>query len=259
MDRPPLLGNIIRPLLPLLITGALGLQAATIEARYSIAFWVIGHVGTTTLKLTTGQQRYRIEANATLEGIAALLAHHHSEHFLSEGHIDAQGRLIPERYRVLRTMDDYRREQLYRFGRNGITLYQHEKMLVTLRRFDPDTMRYVAKSRPAERRAFLRLPYPAEDDLLTLYFNARPQLESLASGDSLTQHAAGTDGGEVHVTRRPAPYRYSVQLDQDIFRSARGEMEIETDEAYYVKNAVLKDVLLFGDLEVEREWLRQSP
>lgn len=250
---------MIRPLLPLLITAALGLQAATIEARYSISFWVIGRVGTASLKLTTEQQRYRIEANATLEGIAALLAHHHSEHFLSEGRIDAQGHLIPERYRVLRTMDDYRREQLYRFGPNGVTVYQHEKMLLTLRRFDPDTMRYVSKSRPAERRSFLRLPYRAWDDLLTIYFNARPQLEMLTPKDSLTLRAAGADNGEVNVTRMPAPYRYSVQLDQDIFRSAHGEMEIETDKAYYVKNAVLKDVLLFGDLEVEREWLRQSP
>ncbi|MHC3993624.1 DUF3108 domain-containing protein [Thiomicrolovo sp. ZZH C-3] len=246
-------------LLLLTAAAALSLNAATLQARYAISFWVIGRVGTATLKLETDRDRYRIEANATLEGVAALLAHHHRESFLSEGRIGDDGRLIPERYRVLRTMDDYRREQLYRFGRNGITRYQHEKMRVTLRRFNADTMRYETKTRPAERRYFFRLPYRADNDLLTLYFNARKQLETLVPGQTIVQRAAGADSGEVHVASTPEPFRYSVQLDQDIFRSARGEMEIETDEAYYVKNAVLKDVLLFGDLNVEREWLKQEP
>ncbi|WP_345970584.1 DUF3108 domain-containing protein [Sulfurimonas sp. HSL1-6] len=246
-------------ILALLTAAAFSLSAATIEARYAISFWVIGQVGSATLKLQTDAGRYRIEANATLQGVAALLAHHHSEYFQSEGHIDAAGRLVPERYRVLRTMDDYRREQLYRFGPSGILRSQHEKMRVTLRRFDAASMRYVTTTRPAERRSFQLEPYRADNDLLTLYFNVRQQLATLAPEHSLTFNAAGAGRGKVHIERALLPYRYRVQLDQDIFRSAHGEMAIETDETFYVKSAILKDVLLFGDLKVEREWLKKSP
>jgi len=248
----------MRPLL-LLAAAALCAQAATIEARYAISFWVFGRIGTATLKLETGPGRYRIEANATLEGVAALLAHHHREYHNSVGRMDADGRLLPERYHVLRTLDNYRRDRTYRFGRGGIYRSQAETFVAVTRRFDPAAMRFVTTKHPSERRYTRLEPYRAEDDLLTLYFNARKKLETLPPGRSVILRAAGAGDGKVLVKREQAPQHYTVRLEQDIFRSAHGEMQIETDKDFYVKKAVLKDVLLFGDLEVKREWLRLSP
>ena len=102
-------------------------------------------------------------------------------------------------------------------------------------------------------------PYDAEDDLLTLYFNARKTLAQLPANTSASLPAAGTGHGVVRIMSTAVPMHYILYLDQDIFQSREGEMSIETDKAFYIKEAVLKDVFLFGDLKVQRARLKESP
>ena len=102
-------------------------------------------------------------------------------------------------------------------------------------------------------------PYEADEDLLSLYFNAKNLLTGLQTGETIRREAAGAEHGIVTIRRDAHPFHYTFFLDQDIFRSQSGEMEIVTDNAFHIKNAVLKDVFLFGDLKIERVWLRQSP
>ena len=245
----------------LLSAAAVLLHSAVFEVQYAVSFWFLGRIGTTTMHFESADGRYRIEANATLEGIAALIAHHHSEHHVSSGHIAADGTLIPKHYDVTKTLDDYRSIRHYYFDRRHrrILLQQQTERTVSERRFDIDSMQFDTKRR-LKKSAFVRLePFYAENDLLSLYFNVRNVLGTLKASEQLQLSAVGARNGEVHISRQNGMYDFFVYLDQDIFRSKEGKLFVQTDRDLYVKSAVMKDVLLFGDLDVEREWLRQSP
>ena len=248
-----------RFLLPLVLASAL--SAATLDAEYSLSYSIFPAIGTTTLHFESGRGRYRIVAEAKLRGLAAVLAHHHTERHTSIGALDGQGRLIPERYETLRTMDDFRRERRYLFDRthHDILFEERTERRIKTKRFDPIKMRYIPTEQNTTARSRRIEPYDAENDLLSLYFNARPLLATLPPNTSVDLPAAGTIHGSVTIERDMTPLHYTLFLDQDIFRSSKGEMAIETDETFFIRKAVLKDVFLFGDLSVEREWLRQSP
>ena len=248
-----------RFLLPLVLASAL--SAATLDAEYSLSYSIFPAIGTTTLHFESGRGRYRIVAEAKLRGLAAVLAHHHTERHTSIGAVDGQGRLIPERYETLRTMDDFRRERRYLFDRthHDILFEERTERRIKTKRFDPIKMRYIPTEQNTTARSRRIEPYDAENDLLSLYFNARQTLAGLTPGETVGLKAAGTGHGIVRITRETDALHFLFFLDQDIFRSKEGELVVMTDGNYYIKTAVLKDVFLFGDLSVEREWLRQSP
>ena len=248
---------------PLLLLTALtsSLFAAALDARYEISYAFFPSMGTVELHYRSAGGRYTIEANATLHGLAAMLAHHHAEYHVSSGRIDAQGRLIPDRYDTLRTLDGYRREQRFAFSpaRQRVTRHERTERTVTSKHFDMATMRYVSEEHTDADVNNRLMPYRASDDLLSLYFNARERLGALREGSVLRFRAAGAGNGVVTLKRDAEPQHFTLFIHQDIFRSSRGEMQIELDKALFVKKAVLKDVFLFGDLKVTREALKEEP
>jgi hypothetical protein len=237
------------------------LSAETLDAVYAISYGIFPPIGTTTLHFESEKGRYRIVAEAKLHGLVAVLARHHTERHTSIGHVDARGRLVPERYETLRTLDGYRRERRYFFDRQHHHILFEERIERTIeeKHFDPKTMHYLRTKRPETTRFERIEPYNADNDLLSLYFNARPSLAQLPANGTIRLAAAGAGRGIVRIVREKLPLHYILFLDQDIFQSKKGELHIETDEAFYVKNAVLKDVLLFGDLKVERVRLKERP
>ena len=237
------------------------LSAVTLDAEYSLSYGIFPAIGTTTLHYESADGRYRIVAEARLHGLAAILAHHHTERHISIGAIDAKGRLVPQRYETLRTMDGFRRERSYLFEQRHryIIFEEHVDIQRKEKHFDPQTMHYVETVHP-EKMFYRHIElYQAKDDLLSLYFNGRETLSALPVGETFNFAAAGAEHGIVKVTRQVLPLHFIFLLDQDIFRSKQGEVYVVTDEALYVKSAILKDVFLFGDLKVEREWLRTGP
>lgn len=245
----------------LFLLTALSLHAAVFEVQYSVSYWFLGRIGTTNLRLETHDGHYRIDATATLEGVAALLARHHHERHSSEGRVGNDGTLIPVRYDVNKTLDGFSELKRYYFeGRQRrVLLQEHIKAEASSRHFDLHAMQFVSKVHTEEHSRMRLLAFYCRNDLLTLYFNARKPLKKLAANQSLSLKAVGARHGDVRIARLPETNHFAVKLDQDIFKSKNGTLYVEADDAMYVKRAVLKDVLLFGDLEVEREWLKRSP
>lgn len=237
------------------------LHARTLEARYTLSYWVFDDIATVTLRMHSDAKRYSIDATAALQGIAAVIAHHHVERHHSEGEIDAAGRLVPERYDTIRTYDDYRREQHYRFAhaKRRIQLTQKEQRTENIRRFNTTTLRMETTPRSHEKAFRRTLPFYAPDDLLTLYFNARKSLKKLPPAQTVKLPCVGSRSGIVTVGKTARPLEFILFIDQDIFRSKEGKMDIEMDRNFFVKKAVLKDVFLFGDLKVQRQRLEERP
>lgn len=248
-------------LFSLLLFVTLSTHAAVLEATYDISYWFLDHIATTSLRFESANGRYRIEANATLHGFAAALAHHHAEHHVSTGRIDTHGRLIPDTYRTERSLDGYKRTQRYTFDRqrHTIVLKQDETRMIETRHFDPLAMRYSVTESPQEISFTRRERYDADDDLLTLYFNARKGLKKLPPGQTVKLPCVGSRSGIVTVGKTARPLEFILFIDQDIFRSKEGKLDIEMDRNFFVKKAVLKDVFLFGDLKVQRQRLEERP
>lgn len=245
----------------LLFFTLLNLQAETIEARYTLSYWILDDIAVVTLRYVSEKGRYHIDAEAKLQGVTAVLANHHVERHHSEGRVDAAGRLIPERYDAVRTYDGYVREQHYRFDhkRKRVLQRQTEERTRTERRFDAESIRFVSERKTQEHHFERVEPFYAPDDLLTLYFNARKSLKSMPPNSRRIFPAVGSRNGKVTVSKKSAPLAFGLIMDQDIFRSKAGEMDLQMDEAFYVVRSVLKDVLLFGDLKVERVYLKREP
>ena len=239
----------------------LPLHAHRIDVTYDISYWFLDHIASTTLHFESDQGRYHIAAKAQLHGIAAAMARHHTEEHNSSGSINSSRKLIPQRYTVVRSLDGYRREQEYHFDyrRHRILLHQHETWIKYEKRFDPTSMHFVNTDKSHQRSFARQLRFWAGDDLLSLYFNARNRLMAMQPGETLFFHAVGSRNGIVKVQRTTEPHRYIVFINQDIFRSKEGKLFITLDKNYFVKEAVLKDVFLFGDLTVKRMSLERSP
>lgn len=237
------------------------LHAARFEAQYAVTFWWLGRVGTTHIHFESHGKHYRIEAEAYLEGIAALIAHHHHERHTSTGTIADNGDLIPHRYDVNKTLDNFQSLQhfYFRAPQHRILFYAEDTYKRTQKHFNPATMGFKQVNMVEKHRYRRVMPFYARNDLLTLYFNVRRHLDTLAADSTLRLHAAGARDGKVTISAAPERNHFIVLLEQEIFKSKEGKLFVETDASHYVTRAVLKDVLLFGDLEVEREWIKQSP
>lgn len=234
------------------------LCAEVLDASYTISYWFLDNIATTTLHYEAKNGRYRIEADAALQGFAASLGHHHREHHISEGIITSEGRLEPRRYETRKVLDGYHRVQRFRFDhrRRRITLRQTTTYETTERHFDLQRMRFDSRRAPITRYAGAVLNFYARNDLLTLYFNARERLGALRPDEHLRLPAVGSRNGIVRIlpARNGSTEEKSfwVHIDQDIFRSRDGMLRIVMDQDLYIEKAMLKDVFLFGDLRVER-------
>ena len=263
--------RVVRTLaiLPLLMLSAFArepLLPQSLNARYKISYAFFSDIAETTLHFRRNHGRYRIEAKASLKGFAAALAHHHREFHTSEGIVTDDGRLLPRRYTVVRTLDDFRREQVYTFDytRKSIRLTQTVDRNITERRFNSERLSFETSVTHKHEIRYYRMNFFAEDDLLTLYFNVRKLLESPTVPVKRRLGAVGSRSGIVILETLPprsvTPLPDSplntmicrVFIDQDIFRSKKGELYIGLDRSLLVNEAVLKDVFLFGDLHVER-------
>ena len=258
---------MIRRLLPLLLLTALSLAAGRIEAHYDIHFSVFGKIGEADLSLETFGDHYHIRVEAGLVGTAAALGRNRREIHQSFGFIE-NGLLVPTYYKKMRR-SDYRHEDTYFvIDTDGtITKYRFRRNEVDETHFD------IARGFYSETKIETSSdesvsPYKATNDLLSLFFNVKALMAALKPSEHVVKTAAGAKGkkGEILITNPGGDKRkemaelmpdnedrfVTVLVNQDIFESEKGELYINLDDAFLAKEAMLKDVLLFGDIRGKR-------
>ncbi len=242
-----------------------------LDVNYTISYGIFDDIAESSLHFERRSGRYRIRATAGLKGFAAMMAHHHREIHTSEGLVTPAGKLRPLSYTSIRLLDGFRRERRYRFDypHRRIWMTQTIERNVTSRRFDAANFTWRRDVNTSRHTGCYRMNYFAQNDLLTLYFNAR---ELLRRNDAVLHvlAAVGSRDGKVRLqslrkgasgTQLLEPtlrYFARVFIEQDIFRSAHGELYLGLDDALLVDEAVLKDVFLFGDLKVKRTGLQKK-
>ncbi len=242
-----------------------------LDVNYTISYGIFDGIAESSLHFERRGGRYRIRATAGLKGFAAMMAHHHREIHTSKGIVTPAGKLRPLSYTNIRLLDGFRRERRYRFDypHRCIWLTQTIERNVTTRRFDAATFTWRRDVNKSRHTGYYRLNYFAQNDLLTLYFNARELLRR-SDGALHVLAAVGSRDGKIRLQSLrkgasgtkllDAKLRYfaRVFIEQDIFRSAHGELYIGLDDALLVDEAVLKDVFLFGDLKVKRTGVQKE-
>ena len=103
----------------------------------------------------------------------------------------------------------------------------------------------------------------APNDLLSLFFNIKQLIPSFKQGNNYTLKAIGANktNGDLNIII-PNGEKYKVleeslntnnikfiaSINQEIFSSSKGELFISLNKSGFCNKAVLKDVLIFGDI-----------
>lgn len=253
--------------------GAGSLHGTSVSAQYDVTFSVFGKIGEARVSYDDDGRFYHIHVDGGLTGTAASIGQHRREIHDSFGVIK-DGVLEPTLYKKARYADHRDEETYYVFDHENKQIEKHRfrQKKVNDSRFDLDTMSFI-QTPGIERSSSLDiLPYYAENDLLSLFFNIRTLLCDIPEGKEKISHAAGVrnDKGEIVITNPAGKKRnelaalmpkndnrfVTVVVDQDIFKSDRGELYMSLDEDFLAHEAMLKDVLLFGDIHGYRVWQR---
>lgn len=231
---------------------AVAIRGETVEVAYRVSFGILGEIGIAKAHIERDQERYRIQIEGISTGFARTLSRNRQEKQISEGHI-VKGVLLPDRYIVLRTFAN-------KIIRKSYTINHLDKSVVRLVE-KRENGRLVFKEKK-------RLNFYAPNDLLTLYFNLAELIPDKERGASYRFRALGAEkqGGDVEVVvadrERRALYAKELGsggywyltaiIHQKIFSSSRGELMLSVDDKGITQKAILKDVLLFGDIRAVR-------
>jgi len=230
-----------------LIFAAVGLAAATLKGHYVVEYGIFGKMGEAEATLMTRDGRYTIEMKAWATGLAKILSRNRVETYRSEGRIVA-GRFVPDRFSKDIRRANKRRIKVYRFDHpHRIVRFQETK--------------YRDGRRILERNE--TLPYYAKDDIFSLYFNIRQIIPDCNQTFDRYLHAVGAEKqtGRIRVetlrgdARKEAkillgevPCYLRVTIFQKLFGSKGGNLYLGMRDNGIADRAILKDVVMFGDV-----------
>ena len=107
------------------------------------------------------------------------------------------------------------------------------------------------------------MKYYAKDDLLTLFFNIKKYLNDFSVKEDQVFYAVGAnkkDGRvDIHIPKVQKQKKFKkilVTINQKIFASKKGELNLDLDDNGICQKAVLKDVIFFGDIRGEIKELK---
>ena len=222
----------------------------SLDAKYDISYGFFGNIGVAKAYYNLDKGTYKIKIKAHATGLVKVLTKRRVESYESTG-IVKNGILIPQVYV----------SKLIRDGKTDIKryLFDYEKEQVTLIR-----TKVTDKDKTAYKKV---LPFFANNDILTLFFNLKHILgDDYKIDEELLLHAVGASNkdGKVNLKSIAGKERkkiskllnknghlLSVTLNQKIFASPKGEMFLNLNDDGICTKAILKDVIMFGDIRGE--------
>ncbi len=227
------------------------LEARKLDATYSVSYGMFGELGVSDAHLETKGDTYIIEVSARTTGIVKRLSRNRQERYVSRGHI-VDGMFVSDSFDVVRSYGNKVSTKRY--------TVDHQKKKVT-----KSSVR--KKAGKVYQNESIVLDFYSKDDLLTLYFNLPRRVDlNKAKTYELTAVGAEKQSGKVKiiVPEKKEQKRYEESLGkgdlqyltaivyQKIFESNRGELMLAIGKDGIAEKAVLKDLILYGDLVAKR-------
>ena len=229
------------------------LQAETIKADYKVEFGIFGEIGIANAVLTKDEKSYVIDVELKATGMAKTLSGGRTEHHISKGHIE-NGVMVSDLYQVIKSHGSKTTNKIYRID------HETKKVTKTYKRW---------KDGKVDSDREETLDFYSKDDLLTLYFNLNHKIDDKTKSSSYTFKAVGAENqkgkAEIVIPKKEDYSEYKENLGdndnswyaraiihQDIFSSDKGELLLRIGNDGVTEKAVLKDLILFGDIRAER-------
>jgi len=219
------------------------IYAKDLHIKYEISFGIFGKVGTALAHLHTDKNSYSIEIEGKATGLAKNMSGGREEIHKSRGSLK-NGLFISNSYQVTKLYKGKKSQKTYNINhktkkvtkkyiksQNGKTFYTNQRVLA----------------------------FYSTNDLLTLYFNIASLIPNRAKQAIYTFQAIGAEkqNGVVKIivpasSQKANYWNISAIIYQKIFASNQGELQLYIDKDGITQKAILKDVLLFGDITVQR-------
>ena len=228
------------------------MHAKVLDVSYKVSFGILGQMGVSDAHLETKGDKYTIDIKMKATGLAKTLSKNRTERHISKGHV-VNGLYISDSYKVIKSYGKKYVEKIYTID--------HEKKKVIKEYFR-------RKNGKIKKERYTVLDFYSKNDLLTLYFNLSKLIQNKdkAGMHILTAVGAERQKGTVKVTipKDKELKRYKKTLGegdywymtaiiyQKIFASNKGELMLAVDKDSVAQKAVLKDLIMFGDLVAER-------
>jgi len=239
-------------ILGLYLIAAIGAEAEVLDVKYEVSFGMFGKMGISKGHLETNGNQYTIYIDGEASGLAKTLSKNRKERHTSKGFI-RNGIYYSEMYSVDIEYGDKRKEKIYTID------YQTKKVTKVKKHY---------KNGKLVREENETLDFFGTNDLLTLYFNVDKLIKDKTKAGHYTFSAVGAEGqkGKVELyvpdTKQLSTYQKTLGkgnfwyltaiIHQKIFSSNKGELLLAIGEDGVTQKAVLKDLIMFGDLVAER-------
>jgi len=220
------------------------------QLNYKATFGMFGTVGSIKNKLTQNTTTYKIETKVSLVGMAKSIMGGQTEHYVSKGHMK-NGLMVSDFYQMTTRKKDTVITKEY--------IINHKEKYVT-KKYEKWYKSKLSKSYTK------KLKFYAKNDLLTLYFNLGKAIP--VKGKTYKFRAVGLEkqNGKVDVTvptdRELNRYKKDLGKNtikcakaliyQKNFRKKKGDILLSIGKDGFIKKAVIKDILLFGDAQLIR-------
>jgi len=227
-------------------------EAKVLDVSYKVTFGMFGQLGVCKAHLQSEKEAYRIGIGVKATGMAKMLSRNRQERHTSQGHL-SHGMLVSDSYEVVKTYGAKYIEKVYRIDP------RHKQIT-----------KYVLKKREGRVTGKKEqvLDFYSTNDLLTLYFNLPKLIGDMSKPGRYAFTAVGAERQqglvEVIIPEKAALGAYekvlgkgdywymTVIIHQKIFASNRGELMLAIGKDGIAEKAVLKDLVMFGDLVAKR-------
>jgi len=227
-------------------------DAKVLNVKYKVSFGVLGQMGIADARLETKGDKYTIDIKMKATGLAKTLSKNRKERHISKGHV-VNGMYISDSYKVVKSYGKKHIEKLYTID--------HKKKKVK--------KEYLSKKNgKIKKEEHTVLDFYSKNDLLTLYFNLSKLIQNKGKAGMYTLTAVGAERQKgtvkVYIPKDKELKGYKKILGegdywymtaiiyQKIFSSNKGELMLAVGKDGVSQKAVLKDLIMFGDLVAER-------
>ena len=233
------------------------------EASYDVSYGIFGRLGIATASIEIQNNKYMIKMMASATGMAKFLSNGKKEIYTSSGLVQGNT-FIPQTYTKISKNNKKDIRKIYTFDHinNKISVQRTSNRLTnTVKKGllgEKEEKKWIKKSSVKD------LKYFASNDLLSLFFNIKHIIPNLDKGNTYKLKAVGANknngliniiipsGNEYKSLEKDlnikSSEKFIVQINQKIFSSKKGELFISLNKFGICNKAVLKDVVMFGDI-----------
>jgi len=228
-------------------------SAKVIHINYEAKFGILGRVGKIDNKIIINGGKYTIDTTLKLYGIAKMLLGNQKEHYISKGRF-VSGKFIPNYYSMSSVKKGKKRVKEYFFN------HRKHRIIRLKKRWQNGKL---------VKNKKVTLKFYATDDLLTLYFNMNRHIQEHKNQHNFTLNVAGLERQKGKVTISVATKRDIKKYRDDLgssaswyakahivqksFKNKSGDILLSVSKDGYIKKAVIKDLVMYGDAVLYRK------